>query len=99
MANYKTPDFPNGPYDEGLLQRCKCSLVSAEPEQCVDRFADMTDRSKESPHVWALASHCYQQAFAPISPGTHDKENQALIITGESGVSFGTWACCLPIVF
>lgn len=48
------------------------------------RFYNMTNRASESPHCWSLASAAYQQAFQPKS-ATHKYDNQALVITGESG--------------
>lgn len=37
------------------------------------------------PHCWALAGQCYRNAFSALT-ATHTHYDQALIITGESGV-------------
>ena len=52
----------------------------------MEHFSKMTDREAEDPHLWALSQHCFSQAFAPLT-ATHQQFNQAMIITGESGVS------------
>jgi hypothetical protein len=60
--------------------------LGATHKSVMDHFSKMTDRDAEPPHLWALSSHCFQQAFAPLT-ATHTMEDQAMIITGESGVS------------
>lgn len=49
-----------------------------------ERFYNMTNRASESPHPWSLASACFQTAFQPHN-AVHVNDNQAMIITGESG--------------
>lgn len=73
MANYKTTAYPTGCFGDD--NTCNDLMT---------RFQNMKDRDSENPHVWALASHCFKQAFAPLT-ATHKTFNQAMIITGESG--------------
>ena len=71
--------------DEGYDQ-CPEFPTGAFAKSEMERFSKMTDRELEPPHLWALSQHCFSQAFAELT-ATHQQFNQAMIITGESGVS------------
>ena len=48
------------------------------------KYQRQTDRAAEAPHPWSLASHCYQEVFSDRKGGEL-KNDQSIIITGESG--------------
>ena len=48
------------------------------------KYKDQTDRAAEAPHPWSLASHCFQEVFSDRKGGEL-KNDQSIIITGESG--------------
>ena len=57
------PEFPLGAFHPSVM----------------DHYSKMTDRDAEAPHIWGLASHCFQEA---VQGG-----DQIVVMTGESGVS------------
>jgi myosin heavy subunit len=75
----------NADSDEGYNQ-CPEFPDGVFAQSVMDHFQKMTDRAAERPHLWALSQHCFSQAFAPHT-ATHKHSDQAMIITGESGVS------------
>jgi myosin heavy subunit len=50
----------------------------------MERYRDMSSRQAVEPHSYALASDCYRALFTPAK-GATTCENQAILITGESG--------------
>jgi len=52
-------------------------------EATKNKYKAQTDRDKEDPHCWSLASHCYQEVTKAAAAGRQN--DQSIIITGESG--------------